>query len=72
MVSIIPQQEYNYIDHGYSSQMDKKYVAIDKNKISNSGDGLRLKRSKPFISSKNTLEKCMNLNFTTTAVTNRS
>ena len=59
MISIIPQQEFNFIDNGYSSKINKKYVALQKDKISNSE--LRLKRSKPFIPAKNTLEKCMNL-----------
>jgi len=60
MISIIPQQEYNFLDNGYSSKVNKKYVALEKNKIINN-DELRLKRERPFMSSKNTLEKCMNL-----------
>ena len=60
MISIIPQQEYNFIEQGFNSHLDKKYVALQKNKICNSTE-LRLKRSKPFVSAKNTLEKCMNL-----------
>ena len=62
MVSIIPQQEFNCIDKGFNSNLDKKYVTIKKTDISNNNNTeLRLKRSKPFISDKNTLEKCMNL-----------
>jgi len=59
MVSIIPQQEFSFLDKGYSSTK-KKFIQIDKNKIDNLSN-LRLKRSTPFIESKNTLEKCMNL-----------
>ena len=59
MVSIIPQQEFSFLDKGFSS-FSKKIVTIDKNKVQNLSE-LRLKRSKPFIESKNTLEKCMNL-----------
>ena len=61
MISIIPQQEYNCIDQGFNSHLDKKYVTIKKKDITNNTNELRLKRSKPFISDKNTLEKCMNL-----------
>ena len=61
MVSIIPQQEFTFLDKGYSSVNKKKIIAIDKNKIQNQDQGLRLKRNTPFIESKNTLEKCMNL-----------
>ena len=59
MISIIPQQEFNFIDNGFNSKLSKKYVAIQKDKISN--NELRLKRSKPFVPVKNTLEKCMKL-----------
>ena len=60
MISIIPQQEYNFLSEGFSSKNNKKYIAIDKNKLGGE-DQLRLKRSKPFLASKNTLEKCMKL-----------
>ena len=60
MVSIIPQQEYNFLDNGFSSKINKKYIPIEKNKIVTSEE-LRLKRSKPFQATKNTLEKCMGL-----------
>uniref|UniRef100_A0A6C0IXB8 MYM-type domain-containing protein n=1 Tax=viral metagenome TaxID=1070528 RepID=A0A6C0IXB8_9ZZZZ len=58
MVSIIPQQEYNFINKGYSYKDTKKYV--NSNDESDT-ESLVLKRSKPFIESNNTLEKCMNL-----------
>ena len=59
MVSIIPQQEFSFLDKGFSS-FSKKIVTLDKSKVQNFSE-LRLKRSTPFIESKNTLEKCMNL-----------
>ena len=59
LISIIPIQELTEIDKGYSSNQDKKYIMIDKDKVKQDGDTLRLKRSKPFNSNKNTLEKCM-------------
>ena len=62
MVSIIPQQEYSFTDKGYSSGLHKKY---EHSKAQNGKEEqeLRLKRSKPFVSAKNTLEKCMKLTF---------
>jgi hypothetical protein len=62
MISIIPVQELTNIDKGYTSIHDKKYF-IDKDKLTESST-LRLKRSKPFNSNKNTLEKCMLLSNT--------
>mgnify|MGYP001170830533 FL=1 len=62
MISIIPVQELTNIDKGYTSVHDKKYF-IDKDKL-NESSSLRLKRSKPFNSNKNTLEKCMLLSNT--------
>ena len=58
MISIIPVQELTSIDKGYSSVYDKKFF-IDKDKLNDNSSALRLKRSKPFNSNKNTLEKCM-------------
>ena len=58
MISIIPVQELTNIDNGYSSVSDKKYF-IEKDKLNDKSSNLRLKRNKPFNSSKNTLEKCM-------------
>lgn len=58
MVSIIPVQELTAIDKGYTSVHDKK-IFIDKEKINENTTALRLQRSKPFNSNKNTLEKCM-------------
>ena len=58
MVSIIPVQELTNADNGYSSVTDKKYF-IEKDKLNDKSSNLRLKRNKPFNSSKNTLEKCM-------------
>ncbi len=58
MVSIIPVQELTNVDNGYSSVSDKKYF-IEKDKLNDKSSNLRLKRNKPFNSSKNTLEKCM-------------
>lgn len=62
MVSIIPLQEIMPIDKGYSSKNEKKYVYIEKDKISitntNCDNSLRLKRNKP-IPHINTLEKCL-------------
>ena len=58
MVSIIPIQELTGIDNGYSSNNDKKYIVIEKDNIKEDSS-LRLKRSKPFNSNKNTLDKCM-------------
>ena len=60
MISIIPQQEYNFLDDGFNSKINKRYIPLDKTKIANN-EHLRLKRSKPFLASKNTLEKCMKL-----------
>lgn len=61
IISIIPQQEYNFLNSSFNSKLNKKYVALEKNKISTSEAELRLKRSKPFQVTKNTLEKCMGL-----------
>ena len=61
MISIVPQQEYNFIEKGYTSTLNKKQIQVDKNSV-NSNE-LVLKRSKPFRSTKNPLEKCMNLSF---------
>jgi hypothetical protein len=58
LVSIIPLQELTSIDTGFSSNNDKKYYMLDKEKIEEE-NALRLKRAKPFNSNKNTLEKCM-------------
>ena len=59
LISIIPIQELTGIDNGYSSVNDKKYfVNIDKELI-NDDNSLRLKRTRPFNSDKNTLDKCM-------------
>lgn len=59
LISIIPLQELTGIDNGYSSANEKKYfVNIDKDMI-NDDNSLRLKRSHPFNSNKNTLDKCM-------------
>ena len=58
MVSIIPQQEYNFIERGYTSKINKNYSQQDKQSVDNE---LILKRSKPFRTSSNPLEKCMNL-----------
>lgn len=60
MISIIPQQEYNFLDNGFTSKITKKIIPIEKNKIVSSEE-LRLKRTKPFQAAKNTLEKCMGL-----------
>jgi len=61
MISIIPQQEYNFLDNGFNSKIPKKkIIPIEKNKIISSEE-LRLKRTKPFQAAKNTLEKCMGL-----------
>jgi hypothetical protein len=67
MVSIIPVQELSTIDKGFTSKQDKNMIShkdIDITSIDSMGQsnsGLRLKRSKPFIATKNTLDKCMNL-----------
>jgi|LakMenEpi03Aug12_release.lakeMendotaPanAssembly.Ray.scaffolds.fasta_scaffold29091_4 hypothetical protein len=70
MVSIIPVQELSAIDRGFSSKHDANIKNINNQKdmdiVSNDSmnqqtSGLRLKRSKPFVATKNTLEKCMNL-----------
>ena len=58
LISIIPIQELTSIDNGYSSSNDKKYIVIEKDNIKED-TSLRLKRSKPFNSNKNTLDKCM-------------
>ena len=58
LISIIPIQELTSIDNGYSSSNDKKYIVIEKDNIKEDAS-LRLKRSKPFNSNKNTLDKCM-------------
>ena len=58
LISIIPIQELTSIDNGYSSTNDKKYIIIEKDNI-NDNSSLRLKRTKPFNSNKNTLDKCM-------------
>ena len=57
LVSITPVQELTSVDHGYSSKNEKKVFMIEKDKINDSN--LKLQRSKPFNTSKNTLEKCM-------------
>ena len=57
LISITPVQELTSVDHGYSSKNEKKVFMIEKEKINDSN--LKLQRSKPFNTSKNTLEKCM-------------
>uniref|UniRef100_A0A6C0ELS7 MYM-type domain-containing protein n=1 Tax=viral metagenome TaxID=1070528 RepID=A0A6C0ELS7_9ZZZZ len=59
LVSIIPLQEYNFSNTGYSTQNSNKNLNINKNDVEN--DELLLKRSKPFVVTNNTLEKCMKL-----------
>jgi hypothetical protein len=66
MVSIIPVQELSAIDKGFTTKQDKNIMLLkESDNISldslNNNTGLRLKRSKPFVATKNTLEKCMNL-----------
>jgi hypothetical protein len=64
MVSIIPVQELSSIDRGFISKQDKSLKDSDTISLdtqSQQNTGLRLKRSKPFVATKNTLEKCMNL-----------
>jgi hypothetical protein len=56
MISIIPQQEFSFSDVGYTSNINKNKINLDKN-----NEEYRLKRVNPFVSSKNPLEKCMNL-----------
>ena len=54
MISIIPQQEFKCVQ----KKISHKLLHINNLEKSNE---LLLKRSKPYIASKNTLEKCMNL-----------
>lgn len=69
LISVIPQQEYSFIQKGYSSDFANQFQTTgergpdtaSQDKHSGKNMELRLKRSKPFISAKNTLEKCMNL-----------
>ena len=60
MISIIPIQEYNTIDDGFSSVNEKKYFMVDKDKLSMNST-LRLKRSKPFYSNKGVKDSCITL-----------
>ena len=55
MISIIPQQELTFLDNDYTSQFNKQNIVLKND------NGFILKRSKPFLSSSNPLEKCMNL-----------
>jgi hypothetical protein len=67
MVSIIPVQELSSIDKGFTSKQDKNIMNSRDNDITSidslnqPNTTLRLKRNKPFVATKNTLEKCMNL-----------
>ena len=60
MISIVPIQELNFIDTGYSSKSYSTDVSIKKQNIDETSV-LKLKRSKP-IYSNNTLENLMNIN----------
>jgi hypothetical protein len=72
MISIIPVQELSSIDKGFTSKQDTRELtpSLDtfddtlstssSSNQTNSG-GLRLKRSKPFVACKNTLNKCMQI-----------
>ena len=62
MVSMIPHQEYSFTDKGDSYGLHKKYEQSKAQNVKEEQE-LRLKRSKPFVSAKNTLEKCMKLTF---------
>jgi hypothetical protein len=65
MVSIIPVQELSAIERCFTSKQDKNIIkdtdTLSLDTISQQSSGLRLKRNKPFLAAKNTLEKCMNL-----------
>jgi hypothetical protein len=69
MISIIPVQELSSIDRGFTSKQDTRELAsgfdIDDiastNSTNNPSSTLRLKRSKPFVASNNTLNKCMQI-----------
>ena len=60
LYSIIPQIEENYIE---SSSKKKRFVPIDMDKVKKAKENLRLKRTKPVLKYKNTLENCMNLTY---------
>ena len=76
MISIIPVQELSSIDKGFTSKQDTRELAPSNDMFddtmsmsstttngtgSSSSGGLRLKRSKPFVACKNTLNKCMQI-----------
>jgi hypothetical protein len=72
MISIIPVQELSSIDKGFTSKQDTRELTpsldtfddtISTSSSSNQANssGLRLKRSKPFVACKNTLNKCMQI-----------
>ena len=60
MISIVPIQEFNFIDNGYSSKEYSNEVKIFKKNINK----LKLQRSKPVHNQSNTLENFMNINLT--------
>lgn len=65
MVSIIPVQELSTVEKSFTSKQDKNIIkdtdSVSIDTTSQQSLGLRLKRNKPFLATKNTLEKCMNL-----------
>ena len=63
MQSIIPQQELTFEDKTIDKNLQGNYISFAPKNDPEDGV-LRLKRSKPFKFTNNTLEKCMNLNMT--------
>ena len=60
MISIVPIQEFNFIDNGYTSNEYSNDLKILKKNIINN-TGLKLKRSKPIHNESYTLENFMNI-----------
>lgn len=63
MISIVPIQEFNFIDNGYTSNHYSNEIQIQKKNIINE-TGLKLKRSKPIHNHSFTLENFINVSST--------
>lgn len=64
MSSIHIQQEQVTLESNFGYKRDTNtYIPVDQDRLSEASEALKLKRSRPISSSRNTLEACMNLQF---------
>jgi len=62
-ISIIPQQEEQQLNNKYLIRKNKPFIPIDKEKLKEASNSLRLKRNMQITKNINTLESCMNLTY---------